>query len=123
MGRARAKQDRRGDGAQTKILPVTMHGDAAFAGQGVAAETLNLAMLDGYSVGGTVHVILNNLIGFTAEFPLLHSSRFSSDLGRRLSIPIVHVNGEDPEAAVRAGSLAAAYRARFGDDVIIDLIG
>lgn len=123
MGRVRAKQDRLGELGVEKILCMTLHGDAAFAGQGITAETLNMAKLLGYSVGGTVHVIVNNLIGFTAEYPLLHSSRFSSDLGKRQDIPIIHVNGEDPDAIVRAGALAMEYRARFQDDVIVDLIG
>jgi 2-oxoglutarate dehydrogenase E1 component len=123
MGRARAKQIRLGDSGAARVLPVTMHGDAAFAGQGIAAETLNLASLRGYSVGGTVHVIVNNLIGFTTGPTELHSSRFSSDLARRLPIPIFHVNGEDPEAVVRVARIAAEYRYAFASDVLIDLIG
>ncbi|MFQ5511879.1 MAG: 2-oxoglutarate dehydrogenase E1 component [Candidatus Krumholzibacteriia bacterium] len=122
-GRVRAKQDRIGEGARGKILPVTLHGDAAFAGQGITAETLNLSGLPGYSVGGTIRVIVNNLVGFTARPGALHSSRFSSDLGKRLSIPIIHVNGEEPGALARAGRMATEYRTAFGDDVIIDLIG
>ncbi len=122
-GRVRAKQDRLGAGGRDKILPVTLHGDAAFAGQGITAETLNLSGLHGYSVGGSIRIIVNNLIGFTAQPAALHSSRFSSDLGKRLCIPIIHVNGEDPEAVVRAGTIAMEYRAAFGEDVIIDLIG
>lgn len=123
MGRVRAKQDRIGAGGVDKILSLTLHGDAAFAGQGITAETLNMANLKGYTVGGTVHVIVNNLIGFTAEPQLIHSSRYASDLGRRLSIPIIHVNGEDPDAIVRAGRLAIEYKMRFHDDVIVDLVG
>lgn len=123
MGRARAKQDRMGKSGAGKILPLTLHGDAAFAGQGITAETLNFAALPHYTVGGTIHIIMNNLIGFTTDYPLLHSSRFSSDLAKRLSIPIFHVNGEDADAVFRVGQLAAEYRAAFREDVVIDLIG
>ncbi len=123
MGRARARQDRCGAGGRDRVLPVTLHGDAAFAGQGIAAETLNLADLPGYSVGGTLQVIVNNLIGFTTEPPALHSSRFASDAAKRLDVPIIHVNGLDPEAVQRAGRLAAEYRAAFHTDVVVDLIG
>ena len=100
-----------------------MHGDAAYAGQGVLAETLNLADLAAYSVGGTVHIIVNNLIGFTTRPPQEHSSRFASSISKRQDIPIFHVNAEDPDAVVRIGRLAAEYRAEFNSDVVIDLIG
>ncbi|MCZ6726094.1 MAG: 2-oxoglutarate dehydrogenase E1 component [Acidobacteria bacterium] len=124
MGRTRAKQDRlKSDDAQHRIVPILMHGDAAFAGQGITAETLNLASIEGFSVGGTMHVIVNNLIGFTAEPPALHSSRFASDAAKRLPIPIFHVNAEDPEAAVHAARMAADYRYAFSSDVVVDLIG
>ena len=123
LGRVRAKQTRLGKHGQTKVLPVLIHGDAAFAGQGTAAETLNLAAVEGFSVGGTIHIICNNLIGFTANSDELYSSRFSSDLAKRLPIPIFHVNAEDPEAVVRLGRIATAYRSSFGSDVVIDLIG
>jgi 2-oxoglutarate dehydrogenase E1 component len=123
MGRVRARQQRMGSDGPGHILTLTLHGDAAFAGQGITAETLNLAGLPGYTVHGTIHIIVNNLIGFTAAYPLLHSSRFSADLAKRLSVPIVHVNGEDPEALVRVGKMAAQYRAAFGDDVVVDVIG
>jgi 2-oxoglutarate dehydrogenase E1 component len=123
MGRARAKQVRLGEAGATRVLPVTIHGDAAFAGQGVAAETLNLASLRGFSVGGTIHVIVNNLIGFTTGPAELHSSRFSSDLAKRLPVPIFHVNGEDPEAVTRVARIAAEYRYAFANDVLVDLIG
>jgi 2-oxoglutarate dehydrogenase E1 component len=122
MGRTRAKQDRLGRD-RNQVVPILMHGDAAFAGQGITAETLNLAGLDGFDVGGTLHVIVNNLIGFTAEPRALHSTRFASDLAKRLPIPIFHVNAEDPEAAVRAAHIAADYRYAFGSDVLVDLIG
>ncbi len=123
MGRVRAKQERLGDTQGSRIVPIVLHGDAAFAGQGVAAETLNLAGIEGFSVGGTVHVVVNNLIGFTTDPEALHSSRFASDVAKRLPVPIVHVNGEDPDAVVRAGRLAMAYRYRFASDVVVNLIG
>ncbi len=123
MGRARARQDRAGaDGAQ-RVLPVVIHGDAAFAGQGIWAETMNLACIDGYSVGGGIHIVVNNLIGFTAEPEESNSTRFSTDLAKRLPIPILHVNAEDPAAVVRIAALAAEYRFQFQSDVVIDLIG
>jgi 2-oxoglutarate dehydrogenase E1 component len=124
LGRARAKQDRLADPAALRaVLPIVLHGDAAFAGQGITAETLNMAGLKGYDVGGTVHVVVNNLIGFTTEPESLHSSRFSTDLAKRLPIPIFHVNAEDPDAVDRVGRMAMAYRQEFGSDVVIDLIG
>ncbi len=123
MGRTRAKQIRRGGSGTEQVFPVLIHGDAAFAGQGIAAETLNFAEIPGYSVGGAVHIVANNLIGFTGEPVEEYSSRFASDLARRNSIPIFHVNGEDPEAVVRVGQIALAYRYTFHRDVIIDLIG
>jgi 2-oxoglutarate dehydrogenase E1 component len=123
IGRARAKQTRYGAGSAAKVVPIVMHGDAAFAGQGIWAETLNLADLQAYTVGGTVHIIVNNLIGFTTRPQQEHSSRFASDIAKRQAVPIFHVNGEDPDAVVRVGKLAAEYRARFGSDVVVDLIG
>ena len=106
VGRARAKQTRLGEEGPRRILPILLHGDAALAGQGTAAETLNLATLRGFSVGGTVHVVVNNLIGFTANPEDLYASRFASDVAKRLPIPIFHVNAEDPEAVVRVARLA-----------------
>jgi len=132
MGRARAKQTRHGaDGpivdrsqeSLNKVWPIVMHGDAAFAGQGIWAETLNLADLKGYTVGGTVHIVVNNLIGFTTPPMQEHSSRFASDIAKRQSVPVFHVNAEDPDAVVRMGRLAAEYRAKFGSDVVVDIIG
>ncbi len=122
-GRARAKQERLGDGGRARVLPISMHGDAAFAGQGIVAETLNLADLRGFTVGGTIHVIVNNLIGFTAAPSTLHSSRYASDVAKRLAIPIFHVNGQDPDAVVRVARLALEYRYAFWSDVVVDLIG
>jgi 2-oxoglutarate dehydrogenase E1 component len=132
MGRARAKLTRHSmRGSQldrspenlNKVWAIVMHGDAAFAGQGIWAETLNLADLEAYTVGGTIHIIVNNLIGFTTRPPQEHSSRFASGVARRQSVPIFHVNAEDPDAVVRIGRLAAEYRAEFHSDVVVDLIG
>jgi 2-oxoglutarate dehydrogenase E1 component len=123
MGRARAKQARIGPQGRQRVLPVTLHGDAAFAGQGIWAETLNLDDLSAYTVGGTIHVIVNNLLGFTTPPSELRSSRFASGLAKRQSIPIFHVNGEDPDAVVRVAEIAADYRAKFASDVVVDLIG
>ncbi len=123
LGRARAKQTRIGRNGKLKVLPILMHGDSAFSGQGITAETLNLANLRGYNVGGTVHVIVNNLIGFTTNPREAYSSRFSSDLAKRLPMPIFHVNGEDADAVVRVGRMALEYRYEFGSDVLVDLIG
>src|SRR5215472_11365431 len=123
IGRTRAKQDRAGEGGSEKFLPLLVHGDGAFAGQGVLAETLNFADIPAYSVGGTLHVIVNNLIGFTTVYQELHSSRFAAQLARRQSIPIFHVNAEDVDAVVRVARLALEYRYQFRSDVVIDMIG
>jgi 2-oxoglutarate dehydrogenase E1 component len=123
VGRTRAKQDRAGEGGREQFLPVLVHGDAAFAGQGIFAETMNYADLPGYTVGGTVHIIVNNLVGFTTGYSEEHSERFSADLARRQSIPIFHVNAEDVDAVVRMGRMALEYRYTFGTDVVIDMIG
>ena len=123
VGRTRAKQDRTGDGGREKYLPLLVHGDAAFAGQGILAETMNYADLPGYTVGGTIHVVVNNLLGFTTSYTEEHSTRFAACIARRQSIPIFHVNAEDVDAVVRVARLATEYRYRFGTDVVIDLIG
>jgi 2-oxoglutarate dehydrogenase E1 component len=123
MGRARAQQVRLGESGQAKVLPVLIHGDAAFAGQGIWAETLGLSTIPGFTVGGTIQIIVNNLIGFTADPDECYSSRYSSDIGKRLPIPIFHVNAEDADAAMRVASMAVEYRYTFHTDVIIDLIG
>ncbi len=123
LGRARAKQARQGADGPRHVLPIELHGDAAFAGQGIWAETLNFADLPAYTVGGTVHIIVNNLIGFTTPPAELHSSRFASDLAKRQAIPIFHVNAEDPDAVVRVARLAIEYRYTFASDVVVDLIG
>lgn len=123
LGRARAKQTRRGDNGIAQVLPVVMHGDAAFAGQGIWAETLNFLMIDGFSVGGGIHIIVNNLIGFTATPAECQSSRFASDIVKRLPVPIFHVNAEDPDAVVRVARMAVEYRYTFHSPVVIDLVG
>ena len=123
VGRTRAKQDRAGAGGTAKYLPLLVHGDAAFAGQGITAETMNYADLAGYTVGGTIHVIVNNLIGFTTNARDEHSSRFSAQLARRQPIPIFHVNGEDVDAVMRIARIATEYRYQFGTDVVVDMIG
>lgn len=123
MGRTRAKQARFADKGDDRVLSVLIHGDAAFAGQGICAESLNLCSVVGYSIGGSIHVITNNLIGFTAGPDESNSSRFSSDLAKRLPMPIFHVNGKDLDAVVRVAKIAAEYRYAFHSDVLVDLIG
>ncbi|PYY00138.1 MAG: 2-oxoglutarate dehydrogenase E1 component, partial [Acidobacteria bacterium] len=123
VGRTRAKQDRAGEGGNEKFLPLLVHGDGAFAGQGVFAETLNLADIPAYSVGGTLHVIVNNLIGFTTVAQELHSSRFAAQLARRQSIPIFHVNAEDVDAVIRVARIALEFRYKFRSDVVVDMVG
>jgi len=104
-------------------LPVLIHGDAAFPGQGVVAETLNLSRLDGYDTGGTIHIIANNQLGFTANPDEVYSTSYASGLARGFKIPIVHVNADDPEACIAAARLAIAYRSQFNRDILIDLVG
>ncbi len=123
MGRAYAKQTRAGRAGRQQVWPIVLHGDGAFSGQGVLAETLNLGGLRGYSVGGTIHVIVNNLIAFTTLPEDLQTSPFASDVARRAPIPIFHVNGEDVDAVARVAQMAAEYRAAFSSDVVVDLIG
>jgi len=120
-GRVRSKQDRRGDTSRNQVLPLLIHGDAAFAGQGIVAELFNMADLRGYTVGGTVHVVVNNQVGFTTDPEDARSTRYSTDIAKMLEIPIFHVNGEDPESVVQVVQLAVDYRARYGKDVVIEL--
>jgi 2-oxoglutarate dehydrogenase E1 component len=126
-GRTRAEQTdrstRHGAHDPSVAVALLLHGDAAFAGQGVVAETLNLQSLAGYSTGGTLHLITNNQIGFTTDPSEGRSTRYSSDLAKGFDVPIIHVNADDAEAALSAVRLAMAYRRRFGDDVVIDLVG
>ena len=105
------------------VLPILIHGDAAFPGQGIVAETLNLHRLAGYTTGGTIHVIANNQIGFTTDSPDSYSTLYASGLARAFKIPIIHVNADDPEACVAVARLAFAYRAKFKRDILIDLVG
>jgi 2-oxoglutarate dehydrogenase E1 component len=121
-GRVRAKQMRAGDHEGVTILPVLVHGDAAFAGQGIVAETLNLSKLAGYSTGGTLHVVVNNQIGFTTLPAEARSTLYCTDVAKMIQAPIFHVNGDDPEAVVHCVRLALAYRQRFHQDVVIDLV-
>jgi 2-oxoglutarate dehydrogenase E1 component len=121
-GIARARQDLLAADGDKAVLPVLLHGDAAFAGQGVVTETLNMSQLKGYRTGGTVHVIINNQIGYTTLPEDARSTRYSTDVAKMLMVPIFHVHGEDPEAVVHVARLAADYRYRFGKDVVIDLV-
>jgi 2-oxoglutarate dehydrogenase E1 component len=121
-GIARAKQDLLNKGAAYPVLPVLVHGDAAFAGQGVVAETLNLSQLRGYRTGGTIHVVVNNQVGFTTSPASSRSSLYCTDAARMVQAPIFHVNGEDPEACIRVADLAFAFRQAFNKDVVIDLL-
>lgn len=122
-GVARAKQrDGNGGRDESAVIPVCVHGDAAFPGEGIVSETLNLALLPGFRTGGTVHIIVNNQVGFTTDPRDGRSTRYASDLAKGFDIPIVHVNGDDAQACVQAMRFAAAYRATFGKDAVIDLV-
>jgi 2-oxoglutarate dehydrogenase E1 component len=121
-GRVRAKQTRAGDTEGETIAPLLIHGDAAFAGQGIVAETLNLSKLAGYSTGGTLHVVVNNQIGFTTSPAEARSTLYCTDVAKMIQAPIFHVNGDDPEAVVHCVKVAMEYRKRFHDDVVIDMV-
>jgi 2-oxoglutarate decarboxylase len=121
-GIVRAKQDMLPRENRFDVLPVLIHGDAAFAGQGVVVETLNLSQLQGYKTGGTVHIVVNNQVGFTTSPKYSRSSVYATDIARTIQSPIFHVNGDDPEAVVRVAELAFAYRQAFNKDVVIDLV-
>ena len=121
-GIVRAKQDRLNMGEEFTVLPILVHGDAAFAGQGVVNETLNLSKLRGYRTGGTIHVIVNNQVGFTTSPLAARSSTYATDVAKTIQAPVFHVNGDDPEACVHAARLAFEYRQKFNKDVIIDMI-
>jgi 2-oxoglutarate dehydrogenase E1 component len=121
-GRTRAKQIQAEDEHGRRVVPLLLHGDAAFAGQGVVAETLNLSNLAGYSTGGTIHVVVNNQIGFTTTPAEARSTLYCTDVAKMIQVPIFHVNGDDPDAVVHAAMLAFEYRQRFGEDVVIDLV-
>ncbi|MEZ4484459.1 MAG: 2-oxoglutarate dehydrogenase E1 component [Syntrophotaleaceae bacterium] len=122
VGKARARQDELGAEGAQRVLPVLIHGDAAFAGQGMVAETLNLSQLEGYGTGGTLHIVLNNQIGFTTTPKDARSTLYATDVAKMLMVPIFHVHGEDPEAAAYVVDLALDYRQRFGRDLVLEVI-
>jgi len=121
-GKCRARHSNYGPGGRRKVLPILIHGDAAFAGQGMVPETLNLSQLDGYHTGGTLHIVLNNQIGFTTSPAHARSTLYATDVAKMLMVPIFHVHGEDPEAAAFVAELALDYRQTFGKDAVIEII-
>ncbi|MEO0633917.1 MAG: thiamine pyrophosphate-dependent enzyme, partial [Pseudomonadota bacterium] len=121
LGKVRAKQDQLGDDARTRVMPILLHGDAAFAGQGVVAECFALSGLKGHKTGGTMHIVVNNQIGFTTAPHFSRSSPYPTDNALVVEAPIFHVNGDDPEAVVHAAKVATEFRQKFGKDVVIDI--
>ena len=121
-GIVRAKQDINGVHESYTVLPILVHGDAAFAGQGVVSETLNLSQLKGYRTGGTIHIVVNNQVGFTTSPHAARSSTYSTDIAKMIQAPVFHVNGDDPESVVRVARLAFEYRQEFHKDVVIDMV-
>jgi 2-oxoglutarate dehydrogenase E1 component len=121
-GIVRAKQDRLNTKGSYTVLPILLHGDASFAGQGVNAETLQLSQLPGYRTGGTIHIVVNNQVGFTTSPHSSRTSRYSTDVAKLIEAPVFHVNGDDPEACVRVARLAFEYRQEFNKDVVIDMV-
>lgn len=122
MGRCRAKQDLAGDAERRRVVSLLIHGDAAIAGQGIVTECLNMSRLPGYDVGGTLHVVINNLVGFTTDPEDGRSTEYCTDVAKMINAPVLHVNGDDPEAVVRAAWMAAQYRHEFRKDVFVDLV-
>jgi 2-oxoglutarate dehydrogenase E1 component len=121
-GIVRPKQDRLGDAKREKVIPVLIHGDAAMAGQGIVAETFNLSQVDGYNTGGTIHIVINNQIGFTTNPHCSRSSTYASDIALMVHSPVLHVNGLDPEACIRAMQIAFDFRQKFKRDVVVDML-
>jgi 2-oxoglutarate dehydrogenase E1 component len=122
-GRVRAKQRLKGDADRKRVIPLLMHGDAAFAGQGIVTETLSMSQLQGFKTGGTLHLVVNNQVGFTTKPSDARSTTYCTDVGKIIEAPVLHVNAEDPEACVYAAELAVEFRQKFQRDVMIDLIG
>ena len=121
LGKARAKQDQRGDTERSQVMAILMHGDAAFAGQGLVAESLDLSDLGGYRIGGTIHFVVNNQIGFTTLPTYSRSGPYCTEIAKIVQAPILHVNGDDPEAVVHVSRIATEYRQHFKRDIVIDM--
>ena len=123
QGKARGTQRLKNDLTRKKTLPVLIHGDAAFSGQGVVAETFNMSQLRGYRTGGTIHIVVNNQIGFTTASTDSRSTFFATDIAKVMPVPVLHANGDDPSAVMRAMELALRWRQKFGQDIVVDIIG